>query len=76
MFDALPISPFSPVPSTQPGLPDLLAMCARVERLEAQLQTVVATRQQPAPPPAADPVDEWIWEGNRARRLAGGAVSW
>lgn len=70
--------------TTFPIQSDLLAaiaatppdLAARVERLEAQIQTVVTAR--PGPDAPGEPNDdEFVWEGNRARRrLMGRPFVW
>ena len=69
---------------------DLLASIAatlsdlsvRVERLDSRIDTVVADRPQQhqpqhQPEPAANPSDEWVWEGNRGwPRTLGRPAGW
>ena len=61
-----------PIHTVHPDLLSVIAatptdLAARVERLEARLETVVTARQEPDGP--GEPrADEWVWEGNRARR--------
>lgn len=73
MFEtAFPVQPVQPLLAMIAAMPAELS--ARVERLEAQLSTVAATR--PEPEAQAQPTSEWIWEGNRARRAIGRPLSW
>jgi hypothetical protein len=66
-------------PSAQPEvLPTIVAtltdLSARVERIDARIGTVTTVPKEPDG--AEDRIDEWIWEGNRARRVLGRPLNW